>query len=109
MESLYPSEILTFSTRVKGLAYLNFMINCANVVNVYVPPIALARSGWRFYIFYIVWDAFGIVIVYFFFVETKGRSLEELDQLFEAKNPKKASLVMRKVIVNNDGTIQDED
>lgn len=26
-----------------------------------------------------------------FFVETKGRTLEELDAVFEAKNPRKAS------------------
>lgn len=30
--------------------------------------------------------------IYLFFVETKGRTLEELDVVFEAKNPVKASL-----------------
>lgn len=30
--------------------------------------------------------------MYFFFVETKGVTLEELDAVFEAKNPRKASL-----------------
>lgn len=30
--------------------------------------------------------------IYFFFIETKGRTLEELDVVFEAKNPVKASL-----------------
>jgi hypothetical protein len=30
--------------------------------------------------------------IYFFFVETKGITLEELDIIFEAKNPRKASV-----------------
>lgn len=34
---------------------------------------------------------FEFVIIYFFFVETKGRTLEEMDEVFEAKNPRKAS------------------
>jgi hypothetical protein len=30
--------------------------------------------------------------MYFFFVETKGSTLEELDVFFKAKNPRKASI-----------------
>lgn len=107
MQSLYPSEVLTYTARAKGLAYLNFMVNCVNVLNTYVPPVAIAHSGWRFYILYVVWDAFGVVIIYFFFVETRGRSLEELDELFEAEDPKKASLAVKHVVIKGDGTIKD--
>ena len=89
------------------MAYLNFMVNCVNVLNTYVPPVAIANSGWRFYILYVVWDAFGVVVIYFFFVETRGRSLEELDELFESPNPKKASLEFHEVVVRRDGTIKD--
>ena len=92
MQSLYPSEVLAFSTRAKGLAYLNFMNNAVKVLNTYVPPVAIANSGYKFYILYIIWDAFGVAVIYFFFVETRGRSLEELDELFEAKNPRKESV-----------------
>lgn len=37
------------------------------------------------------WDLFEFAVIYFLFVETKGRTLEELDAVFEAKNPRKAS------------------
>ncbi|KIW81412.1 hypothetical protein Z517_04437 [Fonsecaea pedrosoi CBS 271.37] len=117
MQSLYPAEVLTFTARAKGkllffpsllrMAYLNFMVNCVNVLNTYVPPVAIANSGWRFYILYVVWDAFGVVVIYLFFVETRGRSLEELDELFEAKNPKQASLAYKHVLIRSDGTIKD--
>jgi hypothetical protein len=35
--------------------------------------------------------------MYFFFVETKNKTLEELDAIFEAKNPRKASVLAMKV------------
>jgi hypothetical protein len=34
--------------------------------------------------------------MYFFFVETKNKTLEELDAIFEAKNPRKASVLATK-------------
>lgn len=41
--------------------------------------------------FFVVWDCFELAFMYFFFVETKGLTLEEMDGIFEAKNPRKAS------------------
>ena len=39
---------------------------------------------------------FELAFIYFFFVETKGISLEELDVIFEAKNPRKTSTEVKK-------------
>ncbi|KAI8985678.1 general substrate transporter [Trametes punicea] len=91
-QSLYPTEVLAFNTRAKGLAFMNLLVNIAGVFNTYAPPAAIARASWRFYIFYILWDALGAVVIYFTFVETKGKNLEEIDRIFEADSPKKASL-----------------
>ena len=109
MQSLYPSEVLTYNSRAKGLAYLGFMNNAVKVMNTYVPPIAITRSGWRFYLLYVIWDAFGVVVIYFFFVETRGWSLEEIENLFNAKDPVKASLKKRNVTIAHDGTIDHVD
>ena len=41
------------------------------------------------------WDLVGIVVVYLFVVETKRLSLEDLDYVFESRNPKRTSLAIR--------------
>jgi hypothetical protein len=50
--------------------------------------------------------------MYFFFVETKGLTLEEMDDIFEAKNPRKASTQKKKVkvrtVLGNDGSVGQE-
>ena len=53
------------------------------------PPIAIAAISWRFYNFYIIFDAFGAIVVYLIFIETRGRNLEEIEGIFNAANPKK--------------------
>lgn len=50
--------------------------------------------------------------MYFFFVETKGLTLEEMDEIFEAKNPRKASTDVKKVklrtVVDAEGKVEQE-
>lgn len=84
---------------------MNLVVNAVNVLNTYVPPIAITNSGWKFYILYVVWDAFGAVVIYFTFIETKGWSLEEIEQLFQSPNPVKKSLEKKEIMVRDDGTI----
>ena len=45
-------------------------------------PTSFAKLGWKTYIYYAVFNALFVPIIYFFLVETKGRSLEELDVVF---------------------------
>ena len=48
---------------------------------------------------YLIVDAVGIIVIYFTFIETRGRNLEEIDGIFENPHPVKASLEMKKVVV----------
>ncbi len=52
---------------------------------------SLINTSWYSYVFFVFWDLFEFTFIYFFFVETKGRTLEELTAVFAAKNPRKAS------------------
>jgi hypothetical protein len=47
-------------------------------------------------VFFVCWDSFQAVFMYFFFVETKGLTLEELDIVFEAENPRKESVAVKR-------------
>lgn len=55
---------------------------------------------------------FEFAFVYFFYVETKGLTLEEMDSIFEAKNPRKASTEKKKVtvrtVLGSDGRVEEE-
>lgn len=42
------------------------------------------------------WDVVGIVTIWYFIVETKQLSLEELDDVFEASRPKKKAAALFK-------------
>ena len=70
------------------------------------------QIGYWFYVFFVFWDLFELVFIYFFFVETKGISLEELDEIFEAPNPRKASTAVKKMqtrtLVTAEGEIEQE-
>lgn len=84
-QALYPAEVLTYNARAKGLAMSGLWLNIVSFVNTYAAPVGITNSGWKFYILYLVIDALGVVVIYFTFVETKGRTLEEIDEIFEGE------------------------
>lgn len=49
-----------------------------------ITPIGIDSIGWRFYIIWTVFNFSFIPIVYFFYPETAGRSLEDIDRFFMA-------------------------
>lgn len=48
-----------------------------------VTPIAIRTIGWKYYIVYACVGAIIPIVVFFYFPETKGRTLEELDIMFK--------------------------
>ncbi|KAJ3035763.1 hypothetical protein HDV00_003435 [Rhizophlyctis rosea] len=81
----YTVEILPFQIRAKGLAFMNFFVSLALVFNQYVNPIALSAITWKYYLVFSVWLAFELIFAYFFIIETKGHTLEEIAALFDGK------------------------
>jgi len=107
MQPIYPGEVMTNDMRAKGMAIFQLTAGTAGFVNTFAAPIALQNIGYWFYVFFVFWDVFEFVFIYFFFVETKGRTLEELDEVFEARDPRKAStakvVVRKRVVVDRTG------
>jgi len=82
---LYPVEILNYPMRAKGMALNSGCIYASAFINTYIIPYALNTTrGWIFYICTgIGIDGIALLIVYFFYKETKGKTLEELNELFD--------------------------
>lgn len=75
------------------------------MVNIYGISVGMEEIGWRLYLVYIAWIAIEMVVIYFFFVETANKTLEELKVVFEAKNPRKESTKRTKVAVDEGGNV----
>lgn len=43
------------------------------------------------YLIFLFWDALEVVVIYIFLVETKGLTLEEINDVFDRPNPRKYS------------------
>lgn len=74
-------------------------------MNTYGISEGMEAIGWRLYLVYIVWIVVEIVIIYFFFVETAGKTLEEMAYIFEAENPRKESTKKHSIEVDEAGHV----
>ncbi|KAK7572266.1 hypothetical protein V3481_017461 [Fusarium oxysporum f. sp. vasinfectum] len=82
----YPTEILQYSIRSKGLSLTFIAIYSSLIILSFVNPIALEAIGWRYYIVFSCITGVSVVVNYFLLPETKGLSLEEIGSLFEEKD-----------------------
>ncbi|KAJ9144701.1 Major facilitator superfamily domain, general substrate transporter [Pleurostoma richardsiae] len=80
---VYPAEIMNYSQRAKGIAVGQMACYAFGFLNQYTTPIAMNNIGWRYYAINAAWDVGICAIIWFWFVETKGLALEEVDQLFD--------------------------
>lgn len=81
---LYPTEINSTQYRIAGMSYgvaTNWLINFGVV---FVTPLGIAKLGPQFYVIWTVLNAIMIPIIWIFYPETAGRSLEDIDRMFEA-------------------------
>jgi sugar porter (SP) family MFS transporter len=80
---LYATEVLPNTLRAKGMNILFLTICLTQIFNGFVNPVAMDAIEWKYYIVYCCVIAVEIPVVYFFFPETKGRTLEEAVAMFD--------------------------
>ncbi|KAK9473680.1 general substrate transporter [Dipodascopsis tothii] len=95
LQPMYISETLTTETRAKGIAVGNFASSVASTVIQYSSGPAFQNISYYFYLVFVCWDLIEVTIIYFLFVETKDRTLEELAEVFNDPHPVKRSLQKR--------------
>jgi sugar porter (SP) family MFS transporter len=93
----YIAETLSTETRAKGTAFGSLVSSIASTVGQYSSSAAIAKISYYYYLVFVFWDLIEFTIIYFFFVETKNRTLEELNEVFNAKDPVQKSLEKRNV------------
>jgi len=79
----YPIEILPYRLRSRGMSVTLTTVFAAGMLNQYLNPVALAALAWRYYFVYIGCLISFVAIIWFLFPETKGRSLEEIAEVFD--------------------------
>ncbi|GAA5885040.1 hypothetical protein JCM6882_007206 [Rhodosporidiobolus microsporus] len=82
MTGIFYSYVQTFSLRAKGMAVWNTANQLTGLYNAYANVVALNAIGWRYYCVFaglvVIWYG----LLWYFMVETKGLTLEEIDILF---------------------------
>ncbi|EMF16534.1 general substrate transporter [Sphaerulina musiva SO2202] len=92
---LYPAEINGLSMRNKGAALGTATNWICNFMVVEITPIGIRTLGWRFYIIWTVFNFSFVPVVYLFFPETAGRTLEDIDEYFRTHASGKDILVYK--------------
>lgn len=57
--------------------------NICLALSQYTIPLGIEAGSWRFYFFFEGWLIIQFVTVYFFFIETRGATLEEISKTFD--------------------------
>ncbi|KAJ5569285.1 hypothetical protein N7450_011771 [Penicillium hetheringtonii] len=81
----YPAEILPFELRAKGLSLTLLSDSLGAFSNQFANSVAFGKLQWRYYFVFLGSLSFFLVCIYFFFPETKGRTLEEISQIFQTE------------------------
>lgn len=82
---IYPPEILNYRIRNIGIAWFSIWQNLILLIPIFAFPIAIEAIGWKIYILNGAWDIFELVVIIFYWVETRNLSLEEISALFDGE------------------------
>ncbi|KAJ3521558.1 hypothetical protein NM208_g13237 [Fusarium decemcellulare] len=83
LTQMYPPEVLSYKIRATGMAMFTLLAKACGIFVTMVFPFMFKSLGWKAYMVNASWNAAFWIGVYFFWVETKGKTLEEIDVLFD--------------------------
>lgn len=109
----YSLEILPYKLRAKGLMIMNLTVQATLVLGNYTNPIAWdgLPHHYDLSLIYTVWIFVELLFVYFFYVETRGPTLEELAKIFDGEDAAVGEVDLHEVekdIHGDDGAGSDE-
>lgn len=83
---MYPAEVNTQRMRIAGASIATATNWICNYAVVLVTPVGIQNIRWGYYVLFAALNLIFVPIVWFFYVETKNVSLEEMDAIFEGKS-----------------------
>ncbi|KAF3908984.1 hypothetical protein ABW20_dc0107466 [Dactylellina cionopaga] len=86
---VYGSEIFPAHVRAKGLCIAASGSSIGSIVVTQIWPVGIHNIGSKTYYIFFAFNAVSILLIYLYYPETKGKTLEELDELFVRKEKKK--------------------
>lgn len=100
---VYPAEIFPVECRALGNAVTTFVNWTVNLIFAQFSPQALSAIEFKYFYVFLVFNVIAFFCYWFFYPETKGRSLEQMDELFgdqlvphALKDPAAAEAAMEK-------------
>ncbi|KAH7077809.1 general substrate transporter [Paraphoma chrysanthemicola] len=79
---IYVAEIFPTEIRPIGMGFSLFGQFASSIILLQTAPIGFVKVGWKYYLVIIIWSALFIPVIYFYFPETAGLSLEEINAKF---------------------------
>jgi hypothetical protein len=80
---LYPPEVLSFEIRGIGMGIYTFTLKTCGLLVAMAVPFGLQAIGWKFYMVNGCFDVLMVIFVLLVWVETRGLTLKEVDNLFD--------------------------
>jgi hypothetical protein len=83
LAQVYPPEVLNYSVRSTGIGVYQFFANGFGLMTTMVFPFTLKKICWKTYMINGACDVVQLIFIIVFWVETKGKTLEEIDEIFD--------------------------
>ncbi|KAH6959460.1 general substrate transporter [Fusarium avenaceum] len=84
----YPIEIWSHQLRSRGFSVMWISGILTGIFNMFFNPIALESIGWKYYFGYIFFPIAFLLIAYFCYPGTRGRTLEQMAFIFDGEEAK---------------------
>lgn len=79
---VFSSEVFPTAIRAKGTSLSTFTNWAVNLIFAQCSPIALSHMGYRYFYLFTAFNWVAAAVVYFFYPETQGHTLESVNELF---------------------------
>ncbi|KAK7541299.1 general substrate transporter [Phyllosticta citricarpa] len=95
-----PSEVFNNSTRAKGVALSTATVWISNFIIGVIVPTMIEEAGYGTYVFFAIMCMLAAVWAFLLVPETKGKTLEQIDEVFGDASGAEEREVMREVALS---------